>query len=108
MTSFARHGTPPYLTMTGAIRIPRPPGEPVPAVGQGIFDITNLLRPDIQDSIQIFPRSAAPGRSAALLLVASQNPLPAAPPLRGLQMPPVIARVASWDLERIASKGDMS
>jgi len=37
------------------MHLPRPPREPVPAVGQGIFNITNLLRPDIQDSIQIFP-----------------------------------------------------
>ena len=52
---------------------PPAPREPVPAVGQGIFNITNLLRPDIQDSIQIFP----------------------APPLRGLWMVPITPRVAA-------------
>jgi hypothetical protein len=57
------------------------------------FNIANLLKPDIQDSIRIFPRSAAPGRSAALLSVASQNPLPAAPPLRGLWMAPIMGRI---------------
>ena len=35
----------------------------------------------IQDSFQIFPRSAAPSRSAALLSVAPQSSLPAAPPI---------------------------
>ena len=82
MQAAARFGT------DGNHASPPDPREPVPAVGQGIL-IANLLRPDIQDSIQIFPRSAAPGRSAALLLVASQNPLPAAPPLRGIRMVPI-------------------
>ena len=85
----------PVIVSDGGHASPPAPREPVPAVGQGIFNITNLLRPDIQDSIRIFPRSAAPSRSAALLLVASQTPLPAAPPLRGLCMTPITARAAS-------------
>jgi hypothetical protein len=44
--------------------------------------------------IKIFPKSAIPSISVALLSVASQNPLPAAPPLRGLCMAPITARVA--------------
>ena len=45
--------------------------------------------------IKIFPKSATPSISVALLSVASQNPLPAAPPLRGLCIVPVKARLSS-------------
>ena len=85
---FPRRQTLPVLSVTGAIQSPGPPGTSPGGRPGNLPILRNLRRPDIRDSIRIFPRGAAPSRSAALLPVAPKNPLPAAPPLRGLFMVP--------------------
>jgi hypothetical protein len=74
----------PVIVSDGGHASPPAPREPVPAVGQGIFNVTNLLRPDIQDSIQIFTRIVASGTRPQFcwsLLGIRSLPLPPTIPL---------------------------
>ena len=69
-----------------AMDIPLSPPAPqgtCPVGRPGNLQYYETSEDDIQDSIPIFPSTAPPSRSRAVLPVASRNPLPAAPPLRG-------------------------